>query len=516
MAQEGQRPFHIIIAGSGLVGLSAAHVFSSLQSSLPPSVPMTFTILEAHEFATGTQIGSALSLWPPTFRIFDQLRLLPTLRPVLERYERTITFNADTGVVFHVNEALGRLMPRNHGWEIRVTHRPEFLGALWEGLGEEARGRVRGGMRIVDVRTDEEGVEVECENGTVVKGDVLIGADGVRSRVRECMQRLSLETRTSSQVGVEKAREKGAGNAGGAYTTTYRMLFGNLPFVLPGLPHSTNCEGARFGVSTQVLSGVTRSWWGVYEKLDEPTSERTRYTEADKAGVVERWGDLYMAPGWKLRDVVEQSNGLERSGLINLEEGAVEEWAWNRIVLVGDAVRKLEPHAGLGYNSGLADVVALANKLRTLLLDTATNKGKPTTAALERLFGEYQEERMEVAPMLDKISRRRAREVAWLEWKDSVMARWVQPYFPMMWLGITYIFGPIIAKSPVLDWVAEVELPAHEVEYQTHGFVQEADREKAEKMVARSRKGATRLSLGAAAVLLVGLTGIGLRYYRLF
>ncbi|KAI1856316.1 uncharacterized protein JN550_013857 [Neoarthrinium moseri] len=506
MAQD-QEPFHIIIAGGGLVGLSAAHIFDSLAAELaavPGARKVKFTVLEAHDTVTPF-IGSLLLLYPPSFRIYDQLGLLSAINGVVDDIDKTVTFTAETGAVRYVDESLAELVQRRHGHQFKVLHRPRLAECLYHGLSDEARANVLLGKRVMNVKTDGgAGVEVICQDGTVIKGDILIGADGVRSRVRSNMQRLK-----AASDGREAKDQKPSTNES-PYIASYRLLFGNVP-VLEGLPIGVNWEGAGDGISTQILTGSKQAWWALYEQLPEPTSKHSKYDEEDKARVIARWGDVYMAPGYKLRDVLEHNSGA--IGLINLEEGMVEEWTWDRVVLVGDAVRKVEPHAGLGFNQGLTDIVTLANKLHGLLLE----KPDPRTGDLAAVFGEYQAERHETLHTIDRMSRRRARQVGWPNGGYRWFATWVLPYAPLARVGLEYVMGPIMARAPVAAWLRETSLPAHEVEYETYGAADD------EKKRARTRKavavraqgsGSYGLTLGTATILLAGLTAVGLRYYR--
>ncbi|KAI1342174.1 hypothetical protein F5Y15DRAFT_374416 [Xylariaceae sp. FL0016] len=307
------------------------------------------------------------------------------------------------------------------------------------------------------------------------------------------------------------ARAPGVGEQAemqGPYVTTYRLLFGNFA-IPPGMERNVNWEGVREDISTQILTGGKRAWFAVYEKLEEPTAKRLRYTEEEKERVVAKWGDLYMAPGYKMRDVYKMLEGPV--GMINLEEGLVDQWSWKRVVLVGDAVRKLEPHAGLGYNSGVADVVTLVNGLRRLLRTEAS----PSTASLEALFASYRDDRMRDMPAIVDMSMRRARMCAWLSWGDKMMAKYAIPYLPIGALSVNYILGPIVSRVPVLEWLDESGLPEAAIPYEHHALpVEEREKASLDFRVASRSKSLFGLSNYTTALVLATAATIGLRYYQ--
>lgn len=64
-----------------------------------------------------------------------------------------------------------------------------ILQVLWDNL--RFKDRVLVNQRVAHVSLDPEAVHVETANGQVFTGDILIGADGVRSKVRNEMWRLA-------------------------------------------------------------------------------------------------------------------------------------------------------------------------------------------------------------------------------------------------------------------------------------------------------------------------------------
>lgn len=72
---EDPAKFRAVIVGGGLVGLTAAHIFTK--------VGIDFVILEKHNSVLTSQ-GTDLAVWPQTMRVFDQLDLLDTIDALLD------------------------------------------------------------------------------------------------------------------------------------------------------------------------------------------------------------------------------------------------------------------------------------------------------------------------------------------------------------------------------------------------------------------------------------------------
>ncbi|KAI1422226.1 hypothetical protein F5Y12DRAFT_644711 [Xylaria sp. FL1777] len=500
MAEENSptRPFRVIIVGAGLLGLTAAHMFAKTD--------IDFVVLEQHDNLM-PEIGSLLSLLPHTFRLLDQLGIMDAVLPIAERVDLGVLMSAYDGSIWN-EERFSQILETNHGHGVRIVHRPHYVQALFKSLPKSAQPRVHVRKRVVRIEVTADGVAVHCADGTVEHGSMVIGADGVHSRTRQAMQTLA----AGSLLPADAPQTQPS-----PYTTTYRLLFGNLP-LLPGLSPNTNHEGAADGVSTQLLTGTQRAWFAVYEKIAVPTSERLRWSEADKLALLEKWGHLHVAPGYTLEDVNLVRNGPV--GLINLEEGLVDTWWWKRIVLVGDAVRKLEPHAGLGYNTGVSDLVDLVNRLRHLTrgrTDSSSSSAPGvvvTTEDLEAVFRAYQKKRMEDTPAIISMSEKRARMCAWLSTSDWIMARFLVPWLPLAEYSVNHILGPIICRAPVLDWLPEKQLPARAMPYVHHPRLETKEKVSYSNGTTLSATSVSRLPLLTGTLVLAALATVGFRLYR--
>ena len=58
-----------------------------------------------------------------------------------------------------------------------------FLEVLYESLPDKSRILMNKGVK--DIQEDQDGGEVFCQDGTSERGDIIIGCDGVHSKVRE-------------------------------------------------------------------------------------------------------------------------------------------------------------------------------------------------------------------------------------------------------------------------------------------------------------------------------------------
>lgn len=67
--------------------------------------------------------------------------------------------------------------------------RRHAVQGIWDGLKDKSKVHTSTGL--LKVTCDDDGVTAEAANGQVFRGDIIIGADGVHSRVRQEMQRIA-------------------------------------------------------------------------------------------------------------------------------------------------------------------------------------------------------------------------------------------------------------------------------------------------------------------------------------
>lgn len=229
---------------------------------------------------------------------------------------------------------LARLSPRDLGPGIDAPfvciHRATLQGVLLEALGREA---VETGCEVVGCETGKDGATLHLRDGRRISGTVLVGADGLRSRVR--------------------AGILGDGEPLYAGYTAWRAVTppGSVP--RPTITSETWGCGHRFGIVP--LAG-DRVYW--YATSNTPAGGK------DEPGVLKR-GLLDVFGSWHppIRDLIAATpeEAVLRTDI--LHRRPVRRWGKGRMTLLGDAAHPMTPNLGQGACLAIEDAVVLAECL---------------------------------------------------------------------------------------------------------------------------------------------------------
>ncbi len=217
---------------------------------------------------------------------------------------------------------------------------------LYGFLRDEAarRGiRFHYGKRLVGVRNDRTGAVAEFADGSTQAADVLVGADGLKSRVRELID-----------PAAPKATFVGLLNFGGyargvelpGPTGTFHMIFGRRCF----FAWLKNPNG--------------EVWWFANPwRAQEPTEAELRETSADawRAELI----DLFSADRSAAVELIRATPTIT-GGWAAYDFRRVPVWHRDRCVIVGDAAHAASPSSGQGSSMAIEDAVVLAKSLRDL------------------------------------------------------------------------------------------------------------------------------------------------------
>lgn len=226
---------------------------------------------------------------------------------------------------------------------VLTVKRGLLTGALRQAA--EARGiRVEYGKRLVNIDgTARDGVVAHFADGSHAEGDLLIGADGIRSRTRRTVMP---DAPAPAFTGIISS---------GGYTR------------LPNVPPSAGTMFMTFALKGffgyQVLDSGEIYWFENIHRDSEPAPGEL------EAIPNERWRqtllDLHRPDHAPIPDIITSTPGeIAHYGVYEMP--ILPTWHRGRVVLVGDAAHATGPHSGQGGSMALEDAIVLAKCLRDI------------------------------------------------------------------------------------------------------------------------------------------------------
>lgn len=164
----------ILIAGGGIGGFAAALALAK----------RGFKVQVLEQAPEIGEIGAGIQLGPNAFNAFDALGIGDRARARAVYTDYMVMHDAlDEYRVGRIET--GDAFRKRFGNPYAVIHRADIHSSLVEGAQENGDIEIITNCRITDVAQDENGVTVTDQNGQTYAGLALIGADGVKSVVRE-------------------------------------------------------------------------------------------------------------------------------------------------------------------------------------------------------------------------------------------------------------------------------------------------------------------------------------------
>ncbi|KAL8671459.1 MAG: hypothetical protein Q9168_004047 [Polycauliona sp. 1 TL-2023] len=431
MSKNGDNGFRAIIVGGGAAGLVASHAFSK--------AGIDHIVLErGSEAAPPT--GASFAVYPHGARILQQLGILDDCKAIAEPLQDGATNRWPDGSPVSWSD-VWRFIRENHGTDLLLLERRAYLEVLWQNLPDKSK--VVFNKKVADIVETEHGVEVFLGDGTSEKGDMVVGADGVHSTVREKMW----ERANRLEPGIIDVKEKKA------ITTQWKCLLGYGP----GEPQMRNEISVVYSNKRRsFLLGTQpkQCFYFVFQRVKErpwTRDNRPHYSQEDAEKMAAEVADLPVSETMVFGELWRKR---WRGAVVDIEEGVLSRWHYRRTVLVGDAAHKVTPNIALGGNSGMESVVVLTNVLRRILLASGSSSSsscKPSLEALTEGFQAYQDQHLPRMRHIMEFSRLVTRTQAWDSWGLKMLSIWVVPYLPQRKMAND--LGEIIRTAPKLDFV---------------------------------------------------------------
>jgi 2-polyprenyl-6-methoxyphenol hydroxylase-like FAD-dependent oxidoreductase len=314
----------VIISGGGLSGLTLA---SSLEKA-----GIDYVLLEARD-CVDPQIGASIAMGASSMRILDQL-----------------------GAADEINEQNYPVVHFVH-YDTAFLDRSFILRAIANTIKDQSKVLLN--KRVRSVLHTDTGVTVQCEDGSSVSGDILVGCDGVHSKVRSEMWRIADEVEPGYFDPGEKTK----------MTAEYGCLFGISEGMdkLGLTPGDAEYTYDKDRASLVYCGKNGRTYWFFFFKLariynyNDP--DFPRFTREDTERQAAETFDRPFHVKLKFRDLWESRIS---SHMVPMEECLFQKWSWGRMAVVGDGSHKMTANHGAAGNNAIESAIAMANALQRL------------------------------------------------------------------------------------------------------------------------------------------------------
>ncbi|EGC30572.1 hypothetical protein DICPUDRAFT_41313, partial [Dictyostelium purpureum] len=327
------------------------------------------------------------------------------------------------------------LLKMNSGGTI---NRAELRSILLEGVP------IQFGKRLESYREDETGVTVHFEDGTSERGDIVVGADGVRSSVRK----QKLPDFTFADVNVFRVQalipnvtkeildtifhyDKNAVVLKTLGSIRNTIIFGrtkNIQHAISlGLEDVEDIDDviAKNQDNTEILL-ISYEWRPAPNETEPIPSNRE-----DLLNLIRRDTQTYH-PVVKqlLSDFAKPEHLLDSKAAPLTQASPIENFKTSRVTLLGDSIHCMTSHAGMGGNTAMKDGSELAIALKNIFIDKAP---------LEESLSSYQKGMLDRGFKAVNISRANtermhAKEVGWFG--EKIRNGLMKFFFQLIVLGI--------------------------------------------------------------------------------
>jgi salicylate hydroxylase len=318
--RPSMRQLKIAIAGAGIAGLTAARALQTFG----------FRPIVYEQAASLGEVGAGLTVSPNATHVLNALGMEDVLERLGMRPNRGGVKHWQTGELM-VEISRGNEMLEKYGAAYHQIHRADLHRELADLVVTTDPDAIRPGHAFRSVEEHNGALTIHFENGTMASADVLIGADGVRSRVRAAL------------FGEQTPRFTGY--------VAYRGLvpMANLP---DGVVDPTSCLSTGPGRSFTrylVRGGTLVNFVGLTERDDwREEGWSIRATVEEMLREYEGWYE-------DVRTIIRSAppEGLFKWALFDREP--LPNWTRGAVTLIGDAAHPMLPFLGQGAAMGIED-----------------------------------------------------------------------------------------------------------------------------------------------------------------
>jgi salicylate hydroxylase len=317
-----KRP-QVLIVGAGIGGLAAA--LALLQKGFDVDV-----YEQAPELK---EVGAGVAISANGSAVLFALGLEAPLRACSVSANQRDARLWDTGQTWSLYRG-GPPSEQRYGYPSFTLHRVDLHGLLIDTVRQLKPGAIHLNHRCRGFDNANGGVVVRFEGGGSATGDLLVGADGIHSKIRQTL------------FGPAKPRFTGQIAWRGVSPTSGlpASMRKEAQVTWIGPTAHISCYPVRNGELYNFVGQVDRDDWQVESWIQEGSVEEC----------------LADFPGWheEARRIIQNNSKLYKWALFLRDPLA--RWSDGRVTLLGDACHSMLPYLGQGANSALEDGLVLA------------------------------------------------------------------------------------------------------------------------------------------------------------
>ena len=315
---------HVAVVGAGIGGLTAA---ASLRKR-----GIDVTVLE--QASELRPIGAGIQVAPNACRVLADIGVLDELLTRAVAPEAILVRSHKRGRVLHTTQ-LGPSVEERYGYPYLHVHRADLINVLHRCLPEDA---IRLQSQVTDIEDRGNGCVISLSSGEHLETDVVVGADGIHSKVRELL------------IGPDHPTFSGYVCWRGLVPAE-RLRSWELPVV---------CEAyygpRRSAVSYYVAAGEYYNFVGIVPADDGWDSEDWT-AEGDPADLRRDFADFHEP----MQAVAAEIERPLKWAIYDREP--LERWSVGRVTLLGDAAHAMLPYLAQGACQSIEDAAVLARAL---------------------------------------------------------------------------------------------------------------------------------------------------------
>ena len=308
------RKLRVLIVGGGVAGLTLAALLE--QRGLEPTV-----VEQAPSYG---DVGYVIVLWPSGSKILKGLGLYKDLLEVGIKFSKYNIRN-DNNQILHsysidpVTEKYGPIIS---------AYRPDLINTLRKAVSMD---NIKMGVTVSQIEQDSNEAIVTFDNGNEQTYDLVVGCDGIRSRIR-------------------------------------RMIFGDLPLNYSGMTGWGFWIKRNFTPPGQIIEywgrGKFFGIWPTKGRLSVFTSvEAAPHTPDPPENRIQRIREQFNEFGGFVPEILKELDDPYEVFSDDYNDLRMHKWHKGRVILIGDAAHPILPHGGGGAAMAMESASVLAEEL---------------------------------------------------------------------------------------------------------------------------------------------------------